>query len=71
MKLRPVTKEDYDVVFELFDEIQTLHYEARPDIFKPTKKDQLFYEYFDKVIQGEDNHLIFGFDDDKPLSKCI
>ena len=40
MKLRPATKEDYDVLFELFSEIQTLHYETRPDIFKPAKKDQ-------------------------------
>jgi ribosomal protein S18 acetylase RimI-like enzyme len=67
MKLRPATKGDYDVLFELFNEIQTLHYETRPDIFKPAKKDQFFYEYFDKVIQGEDNHLILGFDDDKPF----
>jgi len=40
MKLRPATKEDYNVLFELFSEIQTLHNETRPDIFKPAKKDQ-------------------------------
>ena len=35
MKLKPAAKEDYDLLFELFSEIQTLHYETRPDIFKP------------------------------------
>ena len=67
MKLRPATKKDYHVLFELFSEIQTLHYEARPDIFKPAKRDEFFYDYFDKVIAGEDNHLILGFDGDKPF----
>ena len=35
MELRPATEKDYDVLFELFSEIQTLHYDTRPDIFKP------------------------------------
>ena len=25
------------------------------------------FNYFDQVIKGEDNHLILGFDDDKPF----
>ncbi|MBW2410321.1 MAG: GNAT family N-acetyltransferase [Deltaproteobacteria bacterium] len=65
MKLRPATKEDYDILFELFCEIQTLHYETRPDIFRPAKKDQLFFDYFDRVIESGNHHLMMGFDDDK------
>lgn len=42
MKLRPATKEDYNVPFELFSEIQTMHYEGMPDYFKPAKKDNFF-----------------------------
>lgn len=67
MKLRPATKEDYEILFELFNEIQSMHFEARPDIFKPAKKDKYFYEYFDRVMQSENHHLIIGFDDDKPI----
>ena len=67
MKLRPATKEDYDVLFELFSEVQTLHYDGMPDFCRPAKKDKFFYAYFDEVIKGEDKHLIIGFDDDKPF----
>ena len=67
MKLRPATKEDYNVLFELFSEIQTMHYEGMPDYFKPAKKDKFFYAYFDEVIKGEDKHLIIGFDDEEPF----
>ena len=57
VKLRPATKADYDVLFELFCEIQTLHYETRPDIFKPAKKDKYFFEYFDRVIESKNRHV--------------
>ena len=53
MKLRPATKEDYDVLFELFSEVQTLHYDGMPDFCRPAKKDKFFYAYFDEVIKGE------------------
>ena len=67
MKLRLATKKDYDILFELFSEIQTLHYETRPDIFRPAEKDKYFFEYFNRVIESENRHLIIGFDDDKPF----
>ena len=67
MKLRPATKEDYDVLFELFSEMQTMHYVGMPDFFKPAKKDKFFYTYFVEVIKSEDKHLIIGFDNDKPF----
>jgi ribosomal protein S18 acetylase RimI-like enzyme len=67
MKLRPATKEDYDVLFELFSEIQSMHYETWPHIFKPAKQDKFFYEYFEKVIESQNHHLFIGFDDDKPV----
>ena len=64
---KPATKEDYDVLFELFSETQTMHYVGMPDFFKPAKKDKFFYTYFDEVIKSEDKHLIIGFDNDKPF----
>ena len=67
MKLRPATKDDHDVLFELFSEIQTMHYETRPDIFKPAKRDKYFNDYFDRVLESENHHLIIGMDDDKPF----
>jgi GNAT superfamily N-acetyltransferase len=34
MKIRPATVSDYDQLCELFDEVDALHREARPDIFR-------------------------------------
>jgi GNAT superfamily N-acetyltransferase len=34
MKIRPATASDYDQLCELFDEVDALHREARPDIFR-------------------------------------
>ena len=67
IKLRPATREDYDLLFELFSEIQTLHYETRPDIFKVAQKDQYFYDYYDKVLESENHHMMLGFDGDTPF----
>ena len=67
MKLRPATKEDHDVLYELFSEIQTMHYETRPDIFRPAKRDRYFKDYFDRVLESDNHHLLIGFEDDKPM----
>jgi ribosomal protein S18 acetylase RimI-like enzyme len=67
MELRPATKEDYDIIFEIFSEVQSIHYNGMPEFFKPAKKDKFFYAYFDEVIKNEDKHLIIGFEKDKPI----
>ena len=67
INLRPATREDYDLLFELFAEIQTLHYETRPDIFKAAKRDKYFFDYYDSVLESKNHHLMLGFDDDAPF----
>ena len=67
MELRPATKEDFDIFFEIFSEVQSLHYDGMPDFFRPAKKDKVFYDYFDEVIKNEDKHLIIGFEKDEPF----
>ena len=67
MEVRPATKEDYDIIFKIFSEVQSTHYDGMPDFFRPAKKDKIFYAYFDEVIKNEDKHLIIGFEKDKPF----
>ena len=67
MELRPATKEDFDIIFEIFSEVQSIHYDGMPDFFRPAKKDKVFYDYFDEVIKNEDKHIIIGFEKGKPF----
>ena len=67
MELRPATKKDYDIIFKIFSEVQSIHYDGMPDFFRPAKRDKFFYAYFDEVIKNEDKHLIIGFEKDKPF----
>lgn len=67
MKIRPATKDDYDVLFELFSEIQTMHYRTMPEYFKPTVRDEFFFDYFDEVIENKDKHLLLAFDGVVPI----
>jgi len=67
MELRPATKEDYDIIFKIFSEVQSIHYDGMPGFFRPAKKDKFFYAYFDEVIKNEDKHLMIGFKKDKPF----
>lgn len=67
MELRPATKDDYDILFEIFTEVQTFHFQAVPYFFRPAAKDKFFRAYFDEVIESKDKHSIIGFENDKPF----
>ena len=67
MEIRPATKADHDVLFELFNELQMTHYKTVPDFFKTASKDKVFYDYFDEVIENVDKHLILAFDGEVPI----
>ena len=67
MELRPAKKDDYDVLFELFNELQMTHYKTVPNFFKTASKDKIFYDYFDEVIENVDKHLILAFEGNVPI----
>ena len=67
MELRPATKEDHNTIFEIFAEIQSIHYNSMPNFFRPAEKDKIFYAYFDEVIENKDKHLIIGIEKGKPF----
>lgn len=67
MKIRPATKDDYDVLFEFFSEIQMMHFQTMSGFFKPASKDKFFYDYFDEVIESQDKHLLLAFDGNVPI----
>ena len=67
MKTRPATKDDYEVLFELFNELQKTHCKKVPNFFKHASKDKVFYDYFGDVIENADKHLILAFDGSVPI----
>ena len=69
--LRPATKDDYDAVFELFTEVQNLHAQALPRVFKPVQNDQSFRALFNKTLESSDKHLIVGFVDQLPVGYIL
>lgn len=52
MKIRPATASDYDQLCELFDEVDALHREARPDIFRKPNGPPRSSERVSSLING-------------------
>ena len=71
IELKKATEDDYDVVFELFSEVQSLHHDAQPDFFKKPEKDDLFREFFDRTLESEDQYLIIGWLDGEPVGYIL
>jgi ribosomal protein S18 acetylase RimI-like enzyme len=52
MKIRPAKASDYDQLCELFDEVDVLHREARPDIFRKPDGPPRSIEHVSGLIGG-------------------
>jgi len=57
MEIRPATKDDYDVLFELFSAIQMMHFQTMTGFFKPAVKGKFFYDYFGEILESKDSKL--------------
>jgi diamine N-acetyltransferase len=57
MKIRPAQMSDYDQLCELFDEVDLLHRETRPDTFRKPDGPVRSVEHVSKLI-GEDTSTI-------------
>ena len=59
-QLRRANKNDEDAAFVLFEEIQLIHSNAKPEIFREPEKDEIFRHFFDGVMNDPDQHLVFA-----------
>ena len=71
IEFRKATADDYDVVFALYSEVQALHHDAQPDFFRKPEKNQLFGQFFDKILESEDQYLIVGWLDGEPMGLIL
>jgi len=67
IQFRAATAADYDVVFDLFSEVQLLHYDAHPEFFKTPSKDKFFRGFYDRILKSEAHDLILGYLEGDPI----
>lgn len=66
MKIRKLTKEDYAVVLPLYEELDRIHYETRPDYFG--KRECFFPEdAYLQTLSSEDSLMLGAFAEDRLL----
>ena len=71
IEFKRATADDYDLVFALYSEVQALHHDAQPDFFREPEKDELFRQFFDKILESEDQYLIIGWLDDEAVGYIL
>jgi len=57
--IRAVTKNDLNVLYGLFAEIQSLHAKNHPEYFKEPQNDSIFEEFFTNIIDDTKQFLDF------------
>ena len=65
LALRSACAEDVEAAFNLFAQVQSLHAEAEPDLFRPPDDHAAFAEFFFEVIEEPKQHLVFAELDDE------
>lgn len=67
MKIRLANKTDADIISSLNNEVQRIHANALPQIFKQPSKDTYASSEFIKIIQKPDNFIFICYDSDEPV----
>ncbi|MEP3196618.1 MAG: GNAT family N-acetyltransferase [Lentilitoribacter sp.] len=60
ISFRAACPEDSNIIFELFEQVQNIHLEAEPKIFKPPLRDKYFQAFLDDLFKDEEKHLVFA-----------
>lgn len=60
ISFRAATPDDSDIIFELFEQVQNIHLDAEPNIFKPPVKGEHFREFLDKLFSDKGRYLILA-----------
>lgn len=65
--IRSATAQDYDDVYALFSEVQMLHAESLPEIFRQPTKDEAFQSFFAGFENNDEHFLALATLDDNPI----
>ena len=67
MKIRRATIEDAALLAALNVTVQQLHYEQRPDVFKPPQVSEDIVQFFQDALSEPENHLFICEVDEQPV----
>lgn len=66
--LRDAIFNDLDAVYGLFEQIQNLHVEFHPDIFKVAKNNSEFSQFFQAIIESNNESLVLAVLVNQPVA---
>lgn len=49
-----------DAAFGLFAQVQSIHAEAHPEVFRRPERDATFKRYFEAIVRDPDQYLVFA-----------
>jgi GNAT superfamily N-acetyltransferase len=67
LDIRPATKNDEEVVFELYSQLQWVHTERKQELFHSPLNDDTFQAFFEAVLKTDDKHLDIGYVNKQPI----
>lgn len=59
-QLRPAGGNDLDATYALYAEVQAMHAEALPAVFRRPEKDAAFQRHFETLLADPDQHLVLA-----------
>ena len=70
-QLRPAISDDEDVAFKLFEQAQTIHADAEPELFRPPERSELFDRFFEETLNDPDQHLVMACVDENVVGYIL
>ena len=66
LKVRAATVADADTISSLNDEVQNVHAEALPHLFKPASRETFSAKEVTEILTRPDNHIFLAYFDEEP-----
>ena len=66
LKVRAATVADADTISSLNDEVQNVHAEALPHLFKPGSRETFSAKEVTEILTQPDNHIFLAYFDEEP-----
>lgn len=65
--IRPATKNEADIVFTLYSELQNLQFNLYPQLFHEPTNDGTFQAFFDAALRNENERMDIGYFNEEPF----
>jgi len=69
-RIRSASDADKDAVFDLFEQIQSLHAKAEPTFFRTPERDETFNQFFDDLMADPEQSLVVICSNAVPVGFC-